>query len=172
MHFLTSCFIISSRVLSLFGELSRFSFPVSRSSFPVPRSSFPVPLSSFSVPRSPFLVLRSSFSVLRSSSVPRSPLPALSLPFRVPRSSIFVARSLFFVGVTSHYWRYNSGQFKQRIPKHHSAVSVLIRKKNIWILRSTLDRKKFQTGSYPAEFTGQLQGILSDIRVQQKKKKD
>ena len=124
--------------------VSRFPFPVSRFPFPVSRSPFPVPRSPFPFPRSPFLVLR---------------------------SSIFVARSLFFVGVTSHYWRYNSGQFKQRIPKHHSAVSVLIGKKNIWILRSTLDRKKFQTGSYPAEFTGQLQGILSDIRVQQKKKK-
>ena len=124
--------------------VSRFPFPVSRSPFPVPRSSFPVPRSSFSVPhspflilrssfsvpRSPFLVLRSSFSVLRSSfSVPHSPLPALSLPFLVPRSSIFVARTLFFVEVTSHYWRYNSGQFKQRFPKYHSAVRVLIGKR-------------------------------------------
>ena len=142
----------------------RFSFSVSRSPFPVPRSPFPVPhspflilRSSFSVPRSPFLVLRSSFSVLRSSfSVPHSPLPALSLPFLVPRYSIFVARTLFFVEVTSHHWRYNSGQFKQRFPKYHSAVRVLIGKKNIWILRSILDRKKLQTGSYPAEFTGQL----------------
>ena len=136
---------------------SSFLVSVSRSPFSVSRFPFPVPRSSFSVPRSPFLVLRSSFSVLRSSfSVPQSPLPALSLPFLVPRSSIFVARTLFFVEVTSHYWRYNSGQFKQRFPKYHSAVRVLIGKKNIWILRSTLDRKKLQTGSYPAEFTGQL----------------
>ena len=137
--------------------VSRFPFPVSRFPFLVPRSPFPVPhspflilRSSFSIPSSPFLVLSSSFSV------PHSPSPALSLPFLVPRSSIFVARTLFFVGVTSHFWRYNSGQFKQRFPKYHSAVRALIGKKNIWILRSTLDRKKLQTGSYPAEFTDQL----------------
>ena len=151
--------------------VSRFPFPVPRSPFPVPHSPFLILRSSFSVPRSPFLVLRSSFSVLRSSfSVPHSPLPALSLPFLVPRSSIFVARTLYFVEVTSHYWRYNSGQFKQRFPKYHSAVRVLIGKKNIWILRSTLDRKKLQTGSYPAEFTGQLKESSQKLEYSRRKK--
>ena len=44
------------------------------------------------------------------------------------------------------------------------------REKNIWILRFTIDRKKFQTGLYQAEFTGELLRILY-FRAQQKEKK-
>ena len=50
-------------------------------------------------------------------------------------------------------------------------MSALIGKKNLLILRFTLDRKKFQIGLYTTEFTIELQRILSAIRVHQKKKK-
>ena len=50
-------------------------------------------------------------------------------------------------------------------------MSALIGKKNLVILRFTLDRKKFQIGLYTTEFTGELLRILSAIRVHQKKKK-
>ena len=140
----------------------RSPFPVLRSSYFVPRTLFPVLRSSFSVPRSLFLVLRSSFSA------PRFPFPPLTLPFLVLRSSIFVGCSPFLVGVTPYNCR---GHFKQRFPKHLGAMSVLIGKKNPLILRFTLDRKKFQTGLYPSEFTGELLRILSVIRLQQNKPK-
>ena len=81
---------------------------------------------------------------------------------------ISVPDSRFLVGVASYNCR---GHFKQRFPKHLSAMSVLIGKKNILILRFTLDRKKFQTGLDPSEFTGELLRILSVIRVQQNKQK-
>ena len=133
----------------------RSPFPLLRSSYFVPRTPFPVLLSPYSVPRTPFLVLRSPFS-----------FPALTLPFLVPRSSIFVGCSPSLVGVASFNCR---GHFKQRFLKHLSAMSVLIGKKNHLILRFTLDRKKFQTGLDPSEFTGELLRILSVIRVQQNK---
>ena len=148
----------------------RSPFPILRSPFTVPRSpyssvprtSFPVLCSPYSVPRSRFLALCSSFSV------PRFPFPPLTLPFLVLRSSIFVGCSPFLVGVISYNCRVH---FKQRFPKHLGAMSVLIGKKNPLILRFTLDRKKFQTGLYPSEFTGELLRILSVIRVQQNKPK-
>ena len=130
---------------------SRSPFLVLLHSFSVPCSPFLVLRSLFSVPRSPFLLLRSPYSVpptpfpiLRSSfSVSRSPFPALSLPFPVP--PLLELRCPFFVPCRSNIllllW-YNSGHFKQRFPKHLSAMSTLIGKKNLWILRITLDRKK------------------------------
>ena len=130
---------------------SRSPFLVLLHSFSVPCSPFLVLRSLFSVPRSPFLLLRSPYSVpptpfpiLRSSfSVSRSPFPALSLPFPVP--PLLELRCPFFVPCRSNIllllW-YNSGHFKQRFPKHLSAMSTVIGKKNLWILRITLDRKK------------------------------
>ena len=157
-------------VLRFSFSFPRSPFPILRSPFTVPRSpyssvprtSFPVLCSPYSVPRSRFLALCSSFSV------PRFPFPPLTLPFLVLRSSIFVGCSPFLVGVISYNCRVH---FKQRFPKHLGAMSVLIGKKNPLILRFTLDRKKFQTGLYPSEFTGELLRILSVIRVQQNKPK-
>ena len=167
---------------SLF-SVPRYPFPVLSSSFSVPRSPFLVLRSSFSVPRSPFLVLRSRspFLVLRSSFfVPRTPFPVL-------RSSFFVSHSNFTIPCSSFLdlhcpfsvpcWNnilpllwYNNGHLKHRFPKHLIAMSALIGKKNLLILRFTLDRKKFQIGLYTTEFTGELLRILSAIRVHQKKK--
>ena len=140
-------------------------FPVLRSLFSVPRFLFLVHRSSFSVPCSSYSVLRFPFLVLHFSfSFPRSPFPILRSPFPVPRSPFPVPRSPSLVGVTSYNCRVH---FKQRFPKHLGAMGVLIGKKNPLILRFTLDRKKFQTGLYPSEFTGELLRILSVIRVQQ-----
>ena len=148
---------------------SRFTF---RSSFFVSRSLFLI-----FAPRSPYSVPRTSFPVLRSPySFPRTPFPVPRSPFLVflPRSNFTVPCSSFLefgcspslVGVASCNCR---GHFKQRFLKHLSAMSVLIGKKNHLILRFTLDRKTFQTGLDPSEFTSELLRILAVIRVQQNK---
>ena len=48
---------------------------------------------------------------------------------------------------------------------------VLLKSRGVTLLRDTSTEKKFQTGLYPGELTGELLRILSVIRVQQKKKK-
>ena len=110
--------------------------PSPRSPFLVLGSPFLVSRFSFLVFRSPssFLVPRSSFSVLSSQFfVLSSPFSVALFKFAVPCSSFLDLRRPLSILCWSYIlllllW-YNSGQFKQRFPKHHSAVSVLIEKK-------------------------------------------
>ena len=139
LRFLFSFPFSPSPVLRSLLSVPRSPLLVLRSSLFIPRSSFSVPLtpflvlrSSYSVPRTPFLVLCSSISVPRSKfTVPCSSFLELCCPFSVSCWS----------NILLLLW-YNSGHFKQRFPKHLSAMSALIGKKNLWILRFALDRKK------------------------------
>ena len=107
--------------------------PSLRSPFLVLGSPFLVSRFSFLVFRSPssFLVLSSQFFVLSS------PFSVALFKFAVPCSSFLDLRRPLSILCWSYIllllllW-YNSGQFKQQFPKHHSAVSVLIEKKRIF----------------------------------------